>query len=85
MSSYRIGIISANLDWDDIPFGEMRAFLTACECDFTDFKAMDRKDAYMRVEFKSAKFLYLHESPEWGTVLEPLVQRYRQYLADKIK
>ena len=84
-SGYVVNAISQELTWNNIEFGAMRAFLAACECDFTDFKTMDRKDAYMRVKFKTAKFDFLHRSPEWETVLQPLVLRYRQFLSEKIK
>jgi hypothetical protein len=85
ISEYVVNSISQEVNWDMILFSHMRAFLAACDCDFTDFKAMDRKDAYMRVKFKAAKFEYLHDSPEWDYVLKPLVLRYREYLAGKIK
>jgi hypothetical protein len=85
MSAYLIGNISASLDWDDIPFGAMRAFLAACEMDFTDRAAMQRKRVYMKMTVKTAKFTYLQKSPEWESVLRPLAIRYRAYIAERIK
>lgn len=84
MSAYRIGLISMEVDWEFIPFGEMRAFLHACDMDFTDRVAMKRKQEYMKMEAKTAKFTYLNKSPEWETILKQLVVRYRQHIAEKM-
>ncbi|HXJ60732.1 MAG TPA: hypothetical protein VNU68_29155 [Verrucomicrobiae bacterium] len=81
MSSYRIGIISSALDWDEIPFGEMQAFLLACDVDFTDPVAMNRKKTYLKSQHK---FRYLIKSPEFHTILKPLVARYREHIEKQI-
>jgi hypothetical protein len=82
MSAYKIGIISMGLDWEDIPFGEMRAFTASCGMNFCDPEAMNRKRVYLKQQHK---FKYLQRSPEWETILKPLVIRYRQHIAKEIR
>ena len=79
--AYTVNSISSELKWDTIEFGVMRAFLTACDMDFTDSTAMNRKAAYMRLKHK---FIYLRKSPEFETVLKPLIIRYRAHIEKKI-
>jgi hypothetical protein len=82
MSSYIVGMISSATTWDNIPFGEMRVFLSACDMDFCDRDDMNRKAAYLRSV--KHRFGYLSQSPEFLTVLRPLALRYREHIKAKL-
>lgn len=73
LDPYTVGHISMLLSWDAVPFGQMQAFLKACNADFDDEKQMRRVKAYLRLP---NRFGYLKKSEEWPTILQPLVQRY---------
>jgi len=77
-----VNAISQCLDWESVPFGKMRAFLVGCGMDFTDPKEMNRKKVYLKLEHK---FLYLRKSPEFETILRPLIVKWREHVASKIK
>lgn len=81
LTDYEINTISQCTDWDSVPFGKMHAFLVGCGMDFTDPVAMNRKKTYLR---SAHKFGYLRKSPEFETILKPLIARYRDYLANKL-
>ncbi len=81
LDHYTVSAISFSVSWDDIRFGQMEAFLLACDCDFTNRAAMNRKAVYLKLP---RKFHYLKRSPEWESVLQHLVARYREHLASKI-
>ncbi len=82
MSSYMVGVISSALDWEEIPHGQMRVFLAACRIDFCDRKSMNRVSVYLKTKHK---FTYLIRSPEWETVLRPLVSKWREHIEKKLK
>ena len=82
LSPYEVNAISECLQWDTIPFGKMVSFLRACGMDFTDPKEMNRKKVYLKLEHK---FLYLRKSPEFETILRPLIVKWREHVASKIK
>lgn len=82
LSDYDVSSISQCTDWDSVPFGKMRAFLVGCGMDFTDPVAMNRKKVYLKREHK---FIYLRKSPEFETILKPLIARYRDHIANTFK
>ncbi len=75
LDSYQVSVISQAISWDYIPFGQMRAFLLACDVDFCDRTEMNRKLVYLKIQHK---FAYLRKSPEWETVLKPLAIQFRE-------
>jgi hypothetical protein len=82
LSPYQIASISQSVSWDSIPFGYMRAFLKACDIDFCSRASMNRKAVYLKTR---NKFHYLRKSPEWASVLRPLVIRFREETKSKLK
>jgi len=81
LSEFDVNYISKETSWDNVQFGQMKAFTTACGVDFTSRAQMNRTAVYLKLPHK---FHYLRKSYEWETVLKPLVARYREFIASKI-
>lgn len=62
--------ISWSLSWDEIPFGQMLAFLEGCNIDFNDRASVKRNTRLM----KGSRFLYLRKSPLWKTQFQEMVR-----------
>jgi hypothetical protein len=81
LDAYQVMSISASTSWDEIPFGRMKAFIVACQVDFTSRSQMNRTFVYLKLPHK---FRYLQSSPEWENILKTLVALYRAHIASKI-
>ena len=67
--------ISWSESWDQIPVGEMRAFVTACGVDIGSRDAVRLLGNYMR---RGLPFSYLHRHPDWKLTFEPLMKRWME-------
>lgn len=76
LSHLEIHHLSLMRSWDTVPFGTMRRFLIGCSLDFCDVRQMKRVFTYLRLP---KKFQYLKKSPEWETVLRPIVEEFYKF------
>ena len=65
--------ISWSESWDEIPVGEMRAFMSACGVDVGSRHCVRLLGHYMRRGFA---FSYLRKHPDWKFTFEPLMKRW---------
>lgn len=67
--------IGQSTTWHGIDLPTMRKFLTGCGMDFEDFNQISRARNYLR---HKPSWKYLRVSPQWRTMYEPLMRKYRQ-------
>lgn len=80
LSEWDVTVISSCPNWNTVPMGKMRAFLTACDTDFCNRAVMKRKTVYLK---SKNKFHYLQRSPEWVGILRPLAMKFMQQSKSK--
>ena len=74
----RVSVIQPeDTSWDNFTLEEVRNLTRACDLDFTDPKAINRAECYLRKNNGHPTFKYLTSSPEWKTYYLPLLLRWR--------
>ncbi len=79
----RVREISRSSSWDEIPLGELRRFLIACDFDPTNADDRQRVSVYESICTKrnTVPFHYLRRSPKWESEFLPLVRMLPQILS----
>ena len=71
----QVRTISECITWDGIDLPIARKFLHGCGVDFCNRSHMKRVESYVR---KKPTWKYLRTSPDWQTVYEPMMKKWRQ-------
>jgi len=63
-------------NWKLVPVGEMEGFIKGCGFDPHNAVQRNRAKSYIR-NVKGMKFLYLVNSPWWGSTFKPLIKHMK--------
>lgn len=79
LSPAAVDDLAQHISWDNIPLGQVHAFLAGCGIDLEDRRCMDRLDRLLRGTVKNGRrqppsLLYLRRHPQWKSYYLPLLR-----------
>jgi hypothetical protein len=74
LEMHTVDALSWSLDWNTVPLGTMRRFLTGCGVDFAKFSEWKRAVNYL--ESPGCNFRYLRRHKDWKSTYEPMLAKW---------
>lgn len=71
----QVEYISQATSWETVQVADMREFLLATGCDFTDYEQMKRLDNYI---MSRPKLRHLQNSSDWTAYYRPMLIKWRK-------
>ncbi len=78
LNPIQVHAVSQCVTWEGVDVPTARKFLVGCGVDFCNRSDMKRIDTYVR---KKPTWKYLRTSPDWKTVYEPMMKRWKETYA----